>query len=113
MDWIVEIAMTIVAAIVLIAGVVAYWRQWREADAEQRQIILAKAVKELVNDAEQQYVRPKSGPAKLSWVMGKLGERFPDVEWAELAACVEAAVTHLHHEKAMRSVRHRNGRHDE
>lgn len=111
-NWIVEIAMGVAALIVAAAGAVAGWRSWQQADDAERQAIVAKAVKELVLDAEQTYVRPKAGTAKFGWVMGQLSERFPDVEWDELAGCVEAAVTAMHKEQVARSVRHRNGTYD-
>lgn len=112
MDWIIEIALGAGAIIVVAAGAVAGWRSWQQADSAERQAIVAKAVKELVEDAEQTYVRPKAGTAKFGWVMSKLSERFPDTDWDELAGAVEAAVTAMHREKIERSVRHRNGTYD-
>ena len=111
-SWIVEIAMGIAALIVVAAGAVAGWRSWQNADEAERQAIVAKAVKELVTDAEKTYVRPGAGVAKFGWVMGKLSERFPDTDWDELAGAVEAAVTAMHKEQITRSVRHRNGTYD-
>lgn len=112
MDWMIEIAMGVAAFIVVAAGAVAGWRSWQQADDAERQAIVAKAVKELVTDAEQTYVKPGAGTAKFGWVMGKLSERFPDVDWDELAGAVEAAVTVLHKEQVARSPRYRNGKHD-
>lgn len=112
MDWIIEIAMGVGAIIVVAAGAVAGWRQWRNADSAERQGIVAKAVKELVLDAEQTYVKRGAGTAKFGWVMGQLSERFPDVEWDELAGAVEAAVTAMHKEQVARSPRYRNGKSD-
>lgn len=103
MDWIIEIALSVGAIIVVAAGVVAGWRSWQNADSAERQAMVAKAVKELVLDAEQTYVKPKAGTAKFGWVMGKLSERFPDVEWDELAGAVEAAVTTMHKERSARN----------
>ena len=111
-NWIIEIASAVAGLIVVAAGAYAYWRQWQDADVAKRQEMLAKAAKELVLDAEQTYVRPKAGTAKFGWVMGKLSERFPDVDWDELAGCVEAAVTAMRKEQVSRSVRHRNGTYD-
>lgn len=112
MDWIIEIAMGVGAIIVVAAGAVAGWRQWQQADSAERQAIVAKAVKELVLDAEQTYVRPGAGTAKFGWVMGKLSERFPDTDWDELAGAVEAAVAVMHKEQIARSPRYRNGTRD-
>lgn len=112
MDWIIEIALGAGAIIVVAAGAVAGWRQWQQADDAGRREILAKAVKEMVEDAERTYVKPKAGTAKFGWVMGQLSERFPNVEWDELAGAVEAAVTAMHKERISRSVRHRNGTYD-
>ena len=111
-SWIVEIAMGVGAIIVVAAGAVAGWRSWQSADEAERQAIVAKAVKELVTDAEKSYVRPGAGTAKFGWVMGKLSERFPDIEWDELAGAVEAAVTVMHKEQVARSPRYRNGKSD-
>lgn len=111
-DGIAEVAMTVAAIIVAVAGAYAYWRQWRDASAAERQEMVAKAVKELVLDAEKTYVKPKAGTAKFGWVMSRLSERFPDTDWDELAGCVEAAVTAMHKEQISRSVRHRNGTYD-
>lgn len=112
MDWIIEIALGAGAIIVVAAGAVAGWRSWQQADDAERREILAKAVKEMVEDAEKTYVRPGAGTAKFGWVMRQLSERFPDVDWDELAGAVEAAVTVLHKEKVARSPRYRNGKHD-
>lgn len=112
MDWIIEIALSVGAIIVVAAGAVAGWRRWQTADEAERQEMVAKAVKELVEDAEKTYVRPKAGTTKFGWVMSKLSERFPDTDWDELAGAVEAAVTAMHKEKVARSVRHRNGTYD-
>lgn len=108
-NWIIEIAMTVGTIIVVAAGAVAGWRSWQNANETDRRAILAKAVKELVNDAEQSHAQPGSGTAKFGWVMNKLNERFPDVEWDELAGSVEAAVTAMHKEKAARSARNHTG----
>lgn len=110
MDWIIEIALGAGAIIVVAAGAVAGWRQWQQTDEAGRRAIVAKAVKELVLDAEQTYVRPGAGTAKFGWVMGKLSERFPDTDWDELAGAVEAAVTVMHREQVTRSPRYRNGK---
>lgn len=112
MDWVIEIALSVGAIIVVAAGAVAGWRFWQQADDAERQAIVAKAVKELVLDAEKTYVRPRAGTAKFGWVMSKLSERFPDTDWDELAGAVEAAVTAMHKEQMTRSVRHRNGTYD-
>ncbi len=113
MDWIIEIAMGVGAIVVVAAGAVAGWRSWQQADDAERQAIVAKAVKELVEDAEQTYVKRGAGTAKFGWVMSKLSERFPDTDWDELAGAVEAAVTAMHREQISRSVRHRNGTYDQ
>ncbi len=111
MDWM-DIALGVAAVIVVVAGALSGLRQWQNADDAKRREMIAKAVKELVLDAEQTYVKPKAGLAKFGWVMGKLSRRFPDVEWDELAGAVEAAVTAMRKEQISRSVRHRNGVHD-
>lgn len=96
MDWIIDVAMGVGAIIVVAAGAVAGWRQWQQADDAGRREILAKAVKEMVEDAERTYVKRGAGTAKFGWVMGQLSERFPDTDWDELAGAVEAAVTAMH-----------------
>lgn len=112
MDGIIEVALAVAFLVVLAAGAYGYWRQWCDADDAERQALIAKATKELVEAAEQHYTSKSVGLAKFAWVMGKLEHRFPDVEWDELAGCVEAAVTHMNREKVMRTVRHRNGTYD-
>ena len=109
---IIEIAMGVGALIVVAAGAVAGWRQWQQADESGRREIVAKAVMDLVKDAEKTYVWPGAGTAKFGWVMSRLSERFPDTDWDELAGAVEAAVTAMRKEQVARSVRHRNGTHD-
>lgn len=113
MDWIIDVSMGVAAIIAVAAGAVSAWRSWQNAGEADRRAIVAKAVKELVEDAEKTYVKRGAGTAKFGWVMSKLSERFPDTDWDELAGAVEAAVTAMHREQISRSVRHRNGTYDQ
>lgn len=88
--------------IVVLAGAATAYLQWQKATPEERVELITDEARRLVDAAEQIYKTPGSGTTKYGWVMNRLSQRFPTVNWDTLGEYVEQAVHHMNASKAAR-----------
>lgn len=97
-----DIIMIVALAIGLCIAGILYYLQWRQATPDERREMLMREVARLVDAAEQMHKAPDSGAVKYSWVMSRLTQRFPSVDWETLSEYVEQAVHHMNAGQAAR-----------
>lgn len=106
---IVLIALAVALALIALAAAYVFGRWWMEATVSRRYALVREAARWTVEAAELLHAQPGSGKTKLTWVLERLQQRFPEFDEAALERQVEKAVRAMNDSKTASPAVHLNG----